>query len=166
LTDASVSLVGVMAGIFISYTHLFWIDPTLSVVIVIVIVFCSWGLLKDSFKMLIDLVTPGIEFDENKKVMKSAPCVQAVHNMHVSAVCTTENALTVKIAADENHSSEKNLLKIRKIKPEPEHHNIQHSTIASTKNARSKTVKECDSTYMTTSLLFEHHKPLKSEQLN
>src|SRR5436190_1448540 len=63
LADALVSLGVVIAGIVISFTHLYWLDPAIGIVIMVVILFSTWGLLRDSFKMTIDAVPAGIELD-------------------------------------------------------------------------------------------------------
>jgi cobalt-zinc-cadmium efflux system protein len=52
--DTLVSLGVVIAGILISCTHLYWLDSVISVVILIVILFSTWGWLRDSLKIIID----------------------------------------------------------------------------------------------------------------
>jgi len=66
LTDACVSLGIVIASIVISYTHFYWLDSVISLAILIVILFSTWGLIKDSFKTIINAVSSGI-----KKVITS-----------------------------------------------------------------------------------------------
>jgi cobalt-zinc-cadmium efflux system protein len=71
LIDALVSLVVIITGIVISYTHLYWLDPVISLSIMLAIIFCNWRLLKDSLKIIIDAVRSGRELDEIKKVITS-----------------------------------------------------------------------------------------------
>ena len=49
--DAGVSLGVVVAGFIILSTDWLWVDPAVSIVIVIVITIGTWGLLKDSFHL-------------------------------------------------------------------------------------------------------------------
>jgi cobalt-zinc-cadmium efflux system protein len=114
--DALVSLVVIITGIAISYTHLYWLDPVISLVIVVAIIFCNWRLLADSFKMIIGGVPPGIELDEIEKTITSVSDVQCVHDVHVWALSTTENALTAHVVIGEQLSFEKKLRIISEIK--------------------------------------------------
>ena len=129
LTDALVSLGVVVAGIAISYTHLYWLDPAIGLLIMIVILVSTWGLLRDSFKMTIDAVPAGIELDAIKKVITSVPHVVHVHHVHVWPLSTTENALTAHVVIEEHLSFDQKLQVINEIKHELEHNNIHHSTI-------------------------------------
>ncbi|HKO79886.1 MAG TPA: cation diffusion facilitator family transporter, partial [Chitinophagaceae bacterium] len=69
LTDALVSLGVVVAGIVITYTNWFWLDPAIGLIIMIVILVSTWGLLRDSFKMTIDAVPSGITLERIKKII-------------------------------------------------------------------------------------------------
>lgn len=135
LADALVSVGVVIAGIVISKTKLYWIDPAIGLIIMVVILFSTWDLLRDSFKMTIDAVPAGIELDDIKKVIAGVPNVKHVHHVHVWTISTTENALTAHVVIDEQISFDDKLKVIDKIKHELEHHNIQHSTIEIAKNA-------------------------------
>jgi cobalt-zinc-cadmium efflux system protein len=135
LADALVSLGVVIAGIVISYTNIYWLDPALGLIIMIVILASTWGLLRDSFKMTIDAVPAGIELDAIKKIITGIPHVKHVHHVHVWSMSTTENALTAHVVIDEELSFDKKLNVIEKIKHELEHHNIHHSTIEMAKGA-------------------------------
>ena len=135
LADALVSLGVVIAGIVISYTKLYWLDPAIGLVIMIVILVSTWGLLRDSFKMTIDAVPAGIELDAIKNIIRSVPYVQHVHHVHVWSISTTENALTAHVVIDEELPFDEKLKVIDKIKHELAHHNIHHSTIEIAKTA-------------------------------
>jgi cobalt-zinc-cadmium efflux system protein len=135
LADALVSLGVVIAGIVISYTNIYLLDPALGLIIMIVILASTWGLLRDSFKMTIDAVPAGIELDAIKKIITGIPHVKHVHHVHVWSMSTTENALTAHVVIDEELSFDKKLNVIEKIKHELEHHNIHHSTIEMAKSA-------------------------------
>src|SRR4028118_445370 len=129
LADALVSLGVVIAGIIISYTHVYWLDPAIGLVIMVVILVGTLSLLRDSFKMTIDAVPTGIELDEIKKVIVGVQHVKHVHHVHVWSISTTENALTAHVVIDEQLSFEQKLKVVEKIKHELEHYNIHHSTI-------------------------------------
>jgi cobalt-zinc-cadmium efflux system protein len=127
--DALVSLGVVIAGILISYTHLYWIDAAIGLAIMVIILISTWGLLKDSFKMTIDAVPAGIELEKIKAVITTVAHVQHVHHVHVWSLSTTENALTAHVVVDDQLPFDQKLKVIDNIKHELEHHSIHHSTI-------------------------------------
>jgi cobalt-zinc-cadmium efflux system protein len=98
-------------------------------VIMVVILFSAWSLLRDSFRMTIDAVPSGIELDEIKKIILHINHVKKVEHVHVWPLSTTENALTAHVAVDEQLSFEDKLKVIAVIRHELMHHNIHHSTI-------------------------------------
>jgi len=98
--DAAVSLGVVIAGVVILKTGLYWIDPLISIIIMLVILFGTWNLLKDSFNLAIDSVPANIETDEVVKYFKSLPGVKEFHDLHIWGMSTTENALTVHIVKE------------------------------------------------------------------
>lgn len=95
--DALVSVGVVVAGIAILLTGAWWIDPVTSLVIVAVIAWGTWGLLRDSVKMGLLAVPEGIEEGEVRKFLSSLPGVDAVHDLHIWAMSTTETALTAHL---------------------------------------------------------------------
>ena len=136
LADALVSVGVVVAGILMSYTGWFWLDPAIGLVIMAVILISTWGLLRDSFKMTIDAVPSGIELEKIKKIIADVDYVIRVEHVHVWPLSTTENALTVHVGIDENLSFEEKLKTVQQIRHELEHNNIHHSTIELIKGER------------------------------
>ncbi len=129
LADALVSLGVVLAGIIISFTNWYWLDPVIGLVIMVVILISTWSLLRDSFKMSIDAVPTGVELQEIKKIILAVKGVKDVEHVHVWSLSTTENALTAHVAINNELSFEEKLLVVKEIKHELLHHNIHHSTI-------------------------------------
>jgi len=129
LSDALVSLGVVIAGIMITYTKWYWLDPAIGLAIMLVILVNTWNLLRDSFKMTIDAVPTGIALEEIKKVILRVQDVTAVEHIHVWSLSTTENALTAHVVVNEQLSFDKKLFVVQNIKQELLQHNIHHSTI-------------------------------------
>jgi cobalt-zinc-cadmium efflux system protein len=95
--DALVSLGVVMAGVAIILTGLWWIDPLVSLVIVAVIAWGTWGLARDSLTMGLLAVPARIDLAEVKQHLASFDGVTAVHDLHVWPMSTTETALTAHL---------------------------------------------------------------------
>jgi cobalt-zinc-cadmium efflux system protein len=129
LSDAIVSAGLVVGGIIIYFTHLYWIDAALSLIVAIIILFSTWQLLKDSLRLSLDGVPEGIEIKKIKGIVDGISGVKDFHHIHVWAISTTENALTAHLVVARN--SDMAFLEDlkHKIKHELLHHNIQHATL-------------------------------------
>lgn len=129
LADALVSVGVVLAGIIITYTNWYWLDPAIGIAIMIVILISTWQLLKASFKMSIDAVPDGIELQQVKNIILGQQHVKEVSHVHVWPLSTTENALTAHVKLNSELNFDEKLRIVEKIKHELERHNIHHSTI-------------------------------------
>jgi cobalt-zinc-cadmium efflux system protein len=97
LADAGISLGVVIAAFLIQRTGFLWIDPVVSLLIVVAIGFSTWGLLRDSVDMALDAVPPGIDEEEVRHFLAGLPGVDHVHHLHIWALSTTETALTAHL---------------------------------------------------------------------
>ncbi len=129
LSDAFVSVAVVVSGIIIHYTHWYWLDPAMGLVVILIILISTWSLLKDSFKMSVDAVPSGMELKQIKEIITNVNAVTGVHHVHVWAMSTTENALTAHVAVNDKLSFDEKRNVVHEIKHQLQHHNIQHSTI-------------------------------------
>ena len=99
--DALVS-VGVVLGAFVILsTGWLWLDPTISLAIVAMIVAGTWGLLRDSLNLALDAVPKGIDPREIEEYLCTLPNVVEVHDLHVWGMSTTETALTAHLVMNE-----------------------------------------------------------------
>ncbi len=97
MADAAVSIGVVLAGAAIFFTGWSIIDPLVSVVIVGVILWGTWGLLKDSVNLALDAAPRGVDVDAIRAAFLTLPGVTAVHDLHVWGLSTTETALTAHL---------------------------------------------------------------------
>jgi cobalt-zinc-cadmium efflux system protein len=133
--DAGISLGVVIAGFVIVSTGWLWVDPAISLVIVLVITIGTWGLLRDSFHLSMDAVPKGIDLKEVGSYLKGISGVKEVHDLHIWAMSTTEIALTAHLVIPDEKKEDYFLKKIC-----GELHNkfgIEHSTIQIEKSAQS-----------------------------
>ena len=103
VADAVVSFGVVLAAALIYLTGLMWIDPLVSLIISGVIVWSTWGLLQNAFKMSLDAVPGGIDPAAVRAFLQGLPGVAAVHDMHIWAMSTTETALTCHLVMPGGH---------------------------------------------------------------
>lgn len=101
VADAGVSLGVVVVGAVILLTGWTLADPIASLVIVAVILWGTWGLLRESFDMAMDAAPPHVDLAELRAWLLARPGVTAAHDMHVWNLSTTKTALTVHLVRDE-----------------------------------------------------------------
>jgi cobalt-zinc-cadmium efflux system protein len=94
VADAAVSAGVVIAGLIILLTGWLWVDPVASLLISGVIVWSTWGLLRDSAKMSLQGVPPQIDPSAVRVYLQTLPAVAEVHDLHIWPMSTTETALT------------------------------------------------------------------------
>lgn len=129
MLDAVVSLGVVIAGLFISYTGILWIDPLISLVIMAVVLYSTWGLLTESFRLALDAVPASVEVEKVRPEVLSVRGVKDIHHVHIWAMSTTKNAMTAHLILQED-LKEKEVAEIKhQVKHKLEHLNIQHVTL-------------------------------------
>jgi cobalt-zinc-cadmium efflux system protein len=101
--DAAVSA-GVVAGaILIMATGWMFVDPLLSLLIAAVIVWTTWGLLRDSLSMSLAAVPGHIDPQAVRGFLERLPGVASVHDLHIWPMSTAETALTAHLVMPAGH---------------------------------------------------------------
>jgi cobalt-zinc-cadmium efflux system protein len=95
--DAAISLAVVVVGVAIMYTGWTWLDPVVSIAIVLVIVVGTWSLLRESLQMVLAAVPNNVDADAVNEFLEGRPGVSEVHDLHIWAMSTTETALTAHL---------------------------------------------------------------------
>ena len=103
LADAVVSAGVVLAGAFVAYTGAAWVDPVTSLVITAVIGWGSWGLLREATNLALHAVPSGISRHAVRDFIADQPGVDAVHDLHIWPMSTSETALTVHLSMPAGH---------------------------------------------------------------
>lgn len=112
MADAAVSLGVVIAGFAILATGSNWIDPAVSLIVSAVIVAGTWSLLRDSMKMTLHGVPPGVDEQAVRRFLESCPGVCALHDLHIWPMSTTETALTCHLIIPSGHPGDGELRRI------------------------------------------------------
>lgn len=95
--DAAVSAGVVVAAVVMLRTGWMWLDPTVSLVIAAVILVGTWGLLRESVDLALAAVPAGIDPAAVAAYLQDLPGVEAVHDLHIWGMSTTESALTAHL---------------------------------------------------------------------
>ena len=95
--DALVSLGVVIAGGLYLWRGWTWIDPVVTMLIVVVIVAGTLSLFRQSLHLLFDGVPEGVNVPAIRQWLLASPGVDTVHDLHVWALSTSEVALSVHV---------------------------------------------------------------------
>lgn len=125
--DAGISLGVVIAGAVIVLTGQLWIDPVVSIAIALVILWGTFDLLKQSTWMSLAAVPPEIELADVQHQLIGVEGVEAIHDLHVWPMSTTENALTAHLVVPEHDRREQILGDVRRALHD--HFKIDHVTV-------------------------------------
>jgi cobalt-zinc-cadmium efflux system protein len=102
--DALVSVGVVLAGALYLWQGWTWIDPAVSLVIAVLIVFGTWALLRETLHLMFDGVPAAITLTEVRQALRTLPSVADLHDLHVWALGTAENALTAHLVVVSEHA--------------------------------------------------------------
>ncbi len=127
LGDALGSVGALAAGVIMLMTDWYLADPLVSVLIGGLILYTSWGLVKESADILMQSVPKGISLDEVQMSMERVMGVVKVHDLHVWAVTSGVFTLTAHAVIDGGRNSHDVLNDMEKALGE--RFDIKHTTI-------------------------------------
>jgi cobalt-zinc-cadmium efflux system protein len=125
--DALVSAGVVVSALLLYWTGWLWLDPLVGLLIAGIILKGTWSLFTDSFRLIIDGVPKGVTMTNVSKLLRAQPGVQGIHDLHVWALSTQENALSVHLWMPEQQLTDAARQELgQRLREE---HHIHHITI-------------------------------------
>lgn len=100
MADAGVSIGVVVSGAIMMFSGWAILDPLVSLVIVAVILWSTWGLLKDSAALAMDAAPASVDVAAVREALVALPGVRAIHDLHIWNLSTTSTALTAHLVHD------------------------------------------------------------------
>lgn len=125
--DALISVGVVLSAGLLYWTGWLWIDPVVGLLIAIVILKGTWSLFADSFRLIIDGVPNNISWNAVSEFLLAKPGVHGVHDLHIWAMSTQENAMSVHLYMPQDELTDAARLQL--VEQLKEQFGIQHSTI-------------------------------------
>jgi len=130
ITDALASLVVLLGGAAIWWLGWTWLDPVLTVLIALVLIYTSASMLKRAASILMDNTPPGVEPSKVIQAIEGVEGVYQAHHLHVRELDEQRIALEVHIVIDEHATisqSERIKREVRALLSE--RFKINHSTL-------------------------------------
>lgn len=125
--DAFIALGVVLAGAAVYFTGWQQIDPMVALVIVAIISWGSWNLLRRSVELILGAVPCQVSREAVYNYLKRLPGVQEVHDLHIWGLSTEQTALTAHLIMPKGGLSDKEYLQINQVLAKQFH--IQHVTL-------------------------------------
>jgi cobalt-zinc-cadmium efflux system protein len=83
MIDALTSLGVALLGLVWLFRPWYVLDPVISWVIVVLILYSGWGLLKEALLILMNATPPGISLEEIQREVEALEGIDSLHNLHV-----------------------------------------------------------------------------------
>jgi cobalt-zinc-cadmium efflux system protein len=97
VADAAVSFAVIIAAFGIRLTGWQWLDPAVSLLIAAVILYGTWSLLREAFRLTLNAAPSGIDPAAVQSYLEGCAEVRGVHDLHIWAMSTTSTALSAHI---------------------------------------------------------------------
>lgn len=95
--DAAGSVAAIVAGVAIVVWHAEWVDPVASIGIAILVLFATWGLLRDTTSVLLEGTPKGLDPDDIEAAVAARDGVAAVHHLHLWSLSSDQPALSAHV---------------------------------------------------------------------
>ncbi|WP_058510631.1 cation diffusion facilitator family transporter [Legionella steelei] len=125
--DALVSVGVVVSAGLLYWTGWLWIDPVVGLLIALIILKGTWSLFAGSFRLIMDGVPASISWTAVSDFLLAKPGVKGFHDLHIWALSTQENAMSVHLYMPDEELSD--ALRIEWVEQLRHEFNIQHVTI-------------------------------------
>jgi cobalt-zinc-cadmium efflux system protein len=125
----AVSAVGIVVGaIAIHFTGFAVIDPVLSVLIGVLIVWSAWDIIQESLNVLLEGLPRGMQLNEVTGAMRTIDGVIDVHDLHIWSLGSSAHALSCHVLIEDMPTSESNTI-LQRVNDVLCKFEIRHSTI-------------------------------------
>jgi cobalt-zinc-cadmium efflux system protein len=95
--DALISVGVIVSGLLVMLTGATWIDPAASIVIVVVILWGTFGLLREATDMALDAAPRTVDVAAVRAYLCGQPGVAEVHDLHIWAMGASTSAMTAHL---------------------------------------------------------------------
>ena len=126
---AAAGLVVNIGGVVIAYTGVLWIDPLLSVLIGLLILWSGWDIIRESLNILLEGLPRGMKREGICRALKEIDGVIDVHDVHAWSLSSNSHALSCHALINDlpPSASDQILRRINDVLGERFH--IHHTTI-------------------------------------
>ena len=119
----------IAGGAAILFTGAYWIDPVLSLLIAALILWSSYGIVRETLNILLEGTPRDCSLQEIRAGMEGVEGVINVHDLHVWSLGSQSSALACHVTIADIPPSESNCILVKLNHVLREHFHITHTTI-------------------------------------
>lgn len=129
LGDALGSIAIIAGALVIRYTGWMSVDPLLSIVIGLLVVWTAWDIIRESLNILLEGLPRGIRLPEVAASMRAMEGVLDVHDLHIWSLGSSAHALSCHVLIEDLPPSASDAILRRLNSMLAEHFHIGHTTV-------------------------------------
>ena len=129
LGDALGSIAIIAGAVAIRYTGWWRVDPILSILIALLIVWTAWDIVRESLNILLEGLPRGIRLCDVTSAMKSTAGVLDVHDLHIWSLGSSAHALSCHVLIEDVPPSASDVILRRLNGVLEEKFHIAHTTV-------------------------------------
>ncbi|KAG1661893.1 Zinc transporter ZitB [Nymphon striatum] len=109
------SIIIIVAALVIKFTGFYQIDPILGMLFGVVLFWASWGIIRDSIRILLQVVPDDFDLKKMQEFIEAFSEVRDVHHAHVWSLTSGKNIVSMHVRVDSDVDKEKLLKKIHNL---------------------------------------------------
>jgi cobalt-zinc-cadmium efflux system protein len=129
LGDAVGSVAIILGAIAIRYTGWMWLDPALSIVLGLLVVWSAWDITRESLNILLEGLPRGIHLRDVAGAMRSLEGVLDVHVLHIWSLGSSTHALSCHVLIEDVPPSASDCILRRLNQMLNDRFHISHTTV-------------------------------------
>ena len=109
------SLIIIVAALVIKFSDFLEIDPILGMAFGLVLLWASWGIIRESLGILLDNVPRDLDLNEVRAAIEAPPGVVNVHHLHAWGLTSGRNIVSTHVLVEPNHDREQIQQELQKL---------------------------------------------------
>lgn len=109
------SVIIIVSALVIRFTGFMAIDPLLGMAFGLVLLWASWGIIRDSLRILLERTPEDLDVDTVIAALKAIPGVRDIHHVHAWSLTSGKNIFSAHVLMNEDGQSGKLLREIHQL---------------------------------------------------
>jgi len=127
--DALASIGVIIGGLIILLTGQFWVDPAISVLISLIILWAAWSIFREGIRVLLEATPRDVDVLAMINTLKQIPGVKDIHDVHVWSITPELRAMNGHVLIEDVQTSKAEEIRARIEKVVREQYRIGHTTL-------------------------------------
>ena len=127
--DALASLGVIVGAVIILITGKFFVDPLISVLISLIILYAAWSIFREGFRVILEATPGDVNVLEMISTLKKLPGVIDIHDVHVWSISPELRAMNGHVLISDISTSQGAAIRAEIEKVVQEQYHIEHTTL-------------------------------------